>query len=66
MRRDGCGPEEIAHALDQSDMQQVEVYTENTVQEAVIINRLMGADTRAICTSVHGNPGQIRARRDPR
>lgn len=43
MRRDGCGPEEIAHALDQSDMQQVEVYTENTVQEAVIINRLMGA-----------------------
>ena len=44
MRRDGCSPEQIAYALDQSDTQQVEVYTENTVQEATIINGVMGAE----------------------
>ena len=42
MRGEGFGPEEIAYALDQSDTQQVAVYTENTVQEAEIINRLIG------------------------
>ena len=40
LRKEGFGAEEIAGALDQSDMQQVAVYTENTVQEAEIINRL--------------------------
>ena len=42
LRKEGFGPEEIAGALDQSDTQQVAVYTENTVQEAEIINRLIG------------------------
>ena len=42
LRREGFGAEEIASALDQNDMQQVAVYTENTVQEAEIINRLIG------------------------
>ena len=42
LRKEGFGAEEIAGALDQSDMQQVAVYTENTVQEAEIINRLIG------------------------
>ena len=42
LRKEGFGAEEIAHALDQSDTQQVAVYTENTVQEAEIINRLIG------------------------
>ena len=42
LRREGFGAQEIAHALDHSDMQQVSVYTENTVQEAEIINRQIG------------------------
>ena len=42
LRREGFGAEDIAYALDQSDMQQVSLYTENTVQETEIINRVIG------------------------
>ena len=42
LRREGFGAEDIAYALDQSDMGQVSVYTENTVQETEIINRVIG------------------------
>ena len=42
LRRQGAGAEEIAYALDQSTTQDVSVYTENTVQEAEIINRIIG------------------------
>lgn len=43
MRRQGFGPFLIAEALDQSDIQNVRVYTENTAQEAVYINETVGA-----------------------
>ena len=42
LRRQGFGAHEIAHALDHSDTQQVTVYTENTAQEAVIVNHVVG------------------------
>ncbi len=42
MRRQGFGPFLIAEALDQSDIQNVRVYTENTAQEAVVINEVVG------------------------
>ena len=43
LRREGFGAEMIAEALDHSDTQNVSVYTKNTVQEAEIINRTVGA-----------------------
>ena len=42
LRREGFGPEIIAYLLDQSDTQNVTTYTENTVQEAETINRVVG------------------------
>ena len=42
LRQQGAGPEIIAHALDQSDTQNVSTYTMNTAQEAVIIDRIIG------------------------
>lgn len=42
LRREGFGPFVIAELLDHSDIQNVRVYTENTAQEAVIINELVG------------------------
>lgn len=43
LRREGFGPFVIAELLDHSDVQNVQVYTENTAQEAVVINELIGA-----------------------
>src|SRR5690606_7480446 len=43
LRREGFGPFIIAELLDHSDIQNVRVYTENTAQEAVIIDELVGA-----------------------
>lgn len=43
LRREGFGAVIIAELLDHSDTQNVRVYTENTAQEAVVINELMGA-----------------------
>lgn len=43
LRREGFGPFIIAELLDHSDIQNVQVYTQNTAQEAVIINELVGA-----------------------
>lgn len=43
LRREGCGVAVIAEGLDQSDTQNAGVYTENTVQEAVIIDSVVGA-----------------------
>lgn len=43
LRREGFGPFVIAELLDHSDVQNVRVYTENTAQEAVVINELIGA-----------------------
>lgn len=43
LRREGFGPDVIAELLDHSDTQNVKVYTENTAQEAVVINELVGA-----------------------
>lgn len=43
LRREGFGPMIIAELLDHSDIQNVRVYTENTAQEAVIIDKLVGA-----------------------
>ena len=43
LRREGFGAEVIAELLDHSDTQNVSVYTENTVQEAGIINHTIGA-----------------------
>ena len=43
LRREGFGPFIIAELLDHSDIQNVSVYTENTAQEAVIIDTLIGA-----------------------
>lgn len=42
LRREGFGPFIIAELLDHSDIQNVRVYTDNTAQEAVIINELVG------------------------
>lgn len=43
LRREGFGAVIIADLLDHSDTQNVRVYTENTAQEAVVINELVGA-----------------------
>lgn len=43
LRREGFGAFIIAELLDHSDIQNVKVYTENTAQEAVVINELVGA-----------------------
>lgn len=43
LRREGFGAVIIAELLDHSDTQNVRVYTENTAQEAVVINELVGA-----------------------
>ncbi|MBS0556681.1 MAG: site-specific integrase [Proteobacteria bacterium] len=43
LRREGFGPFVIAELLDHSDIQNVRVYTDNTAQEAVIIDELVGA-----------------------
>lgn len=43
LRREGFGAFIIAELLDHSDTQNVRVYTENTAQEAVVINELVGA-----------------------
>ena len=42
LRREGFGPFVIAELLDHSDVQNVRVYTDNTAQEAVVINELIG------------------------
>ncbi len=42
LRREGFGPFVIAELLDHADIQNVKVYTENTAQEAVSINELIG------------------------
>ena len=42
LRREGYGAPVIAELLDHSDTQNVSVYIENTVQEAEIINRIVG------------------------
>lgn len=43
LRREGFGPFIIAELLDHSDIQNVRIYTDNTAQEAVVINELIGA-----------------------
>lgn len=43
LRREGFGPFVIAELLDHSDIQNVRVYTDNTAQEAVVINEHVGA-----------------------
>ncbi len=43
LRREGFSAFIIAELLDHSDTQNVRVYTENTAQEAVVINELVGA-----------------------
>lgn len=43
LRREGFGAFIIAELLDHSDIQNVRVYTENTAQEAVVIDELIGA-----------------------
>lgn len=43
LRREGFSAFVIAELLDHSDVQNVKVYTENTAQEAVVINELVGA-----------------------
>ena len=43
LRREGFGPYVIAELLDHSDVQNVRVYTDNTAQEAVVIDELIGA-----------------------
>jgi integrase len=43
LRREGFGEFVIAELLDHSDVQNVRVYTENTAQEAMVINELIGA-----------------------
>ena len=43
LRREGFGAEIIAELLDHSDTQQTSVYTENTADEAAIIDRHVGA-----------------------
>lgn len=43
LRREGFSAFVIAELLDHSDIQNVGVYTENTAQEAVVINELVGA-----------------------
>jgi len=42
LRREGFSAFIIAELLDHSDIQNVRVYTENTAQEAVVINELVG------------------------
>lgn len=43
LRREGFGAFIIAELLDHSDIQNVRVYTDNTAQEAVVIDALVGA-----------------------
>ena len=43
LRREGFGPFIIAELLDHSDIQNVRVYTDNTAQEAVVIDQFVGA-----------------------
>ena len=57
LRREGYGAPVIAELLDHSDTQNVSVYIENTVQEAKIINRIVGPKLAALRPSLHGDPG---------
>lgn len=70
LRREGFGPFVIAELLDHSDVQNVRVYTENTAQEAVIINELVGAQLAPFAQAclgrlVHSEREAIRGN-DPR
>lgn len=70
LRREGFGPFVIAELLDHSNVQNVRVYIENTAQEAVVINELIGAQLAPFAqaclgTLVHSERDAIRGD-DPR
>lgn len=70
LRREGYGPFIIAELLDHSDIQNVRVYTDNTAQEAVIIDELIGSQLAPFAqaclgTLVHSEREAIRGD-DPR
>jgi len=70
LRREGFGPFVIAELLDHSDIQNVRVYTDNTAQEAVVINELIGAQLAPFAQAclgklVHSEREAIRGN-DPR
>ena len=62
MRRQGYGPEQIAEALDHSDTQQMDVYTENTAQEGAIIERIIGPKLAPFAQACMGT--LVRSERD--
>ena len=62
LRREGFGPFVIAELLDHSDIQNVKVYTENTAQEAVAIDKLIGAQLAPFAQACMGR--LVRSERD--
>lgn len=62
LRREGFGPFVIAELLDHSDIQNVKVYTENTAQEAVVIDKLIGAQLAPFAQACMGR--LVRSERD--
>ena len=62
LRREGFGAVIIAELLDHSDTQNVRVYTENTAQEAVVINELVGAQLAPFAQACLGK--LVRSERD--
>ena len=62
LRREGFGAFIIAELLDHSDIQNVRVYTENTAQEAVVINELVGAQLAPFAQACLGR--LVRSERD--
>ena len=62
LRREGFGPFIIAELLDHSDIQNVHVYTENTAQEAVVINALIGPQLAPFAQACLGR--LVRSERD--
>ena len=62
LRREGFGPFIIAELLDHSDVQNVRVYTENTAQESVVIDSLIGAQLAPFAQACLGR--LVRSERD--
>ena len=62
LRREGFGPFVIAELLDHSDIQNVRVYTDNTAQEAVVINELIGPQLAPFAQACLGR--LVRSERD--
>lgn len=62
LRREGFGAFVIAELLDHGDVQNVGIYTENTAQDAVVINKLVGSKLAPFAQACMGT--LVRSERD--